>query len=122
MNSLITYLLGGTEGAASSEARFGLVGMLVGAALIYTGHVPQGTNLLMASVIGYSGARALPKASAAVADMVASRSAGAASAPAADTPEQAAKRAAMERVHKAAAELQTAAREARLLDAGPVAP
>lgn len=78
MNSLITSLLGGTAGAASSEARFSLLGLITGLGLIYMGHAPLGTNLVMTSVAGYAGARALPKASAAVADAVAKRSADAA--------------------------------------------
>ena len=75
MNRILTYILGGTTGAGSSEARFGVVGLVVGVALILTGHVAQGADIVAASVLGYSGARAIPKAAEQAAKIIADRKA-----------------------------------------------
>ena len=47
--------------------------LVVGVALILTGHVAQGADVVAASVLGYSGARALPKAAEQAAKIVAER-------------------------------------------------
>lgn len=67
MNRFITALLGGTEGARSSEARFGLVAVAAGLLLIYAGQPQVGAEVLMVATGLYTGSRTVKKATSIVA-------------------------------------------------------
>lgn len=73
MNSIITWLLGGTSGAASSEARVTLSGLVSAAALYYTGQPVQAVHLAMVSIGAYATSRGMAKLGSAISEAVTAR-------------------------------------------------
>lgn len=71
MNRLLTLFLGGTAGAASSEARGAFALFVAGVLQMLLAHdYVGGIDTMRLAVIAYCGARALPKTGEAIGDAV----------------------------------------------------